>query len=189
MQKNRQFQKSNNRAEENPSDSNLRRNQMKKITMAVMIAILAAVPALADSSPAQKTFDQIKALAGTWEGKNTQGQPVKVLFRVTANGSAVMSEITGDEDMITMFNMDGDRLLMTHYCTAGNQPRMVATSSPDGKSVSFEFLDATNLESAHGGHMHHVVFTMPDPDHHKEEWMFRQGDKTMSENFDLHRVK
>lgn len=162
---------------------------MKTITMAVMIAILAAAPAMADSSPAQKTFDQIKALAGTWEGKTAKGQSVKVSFRMTANGSAVMSEIMGDEDMITMFNLDGDRLLMTHYCAAGNQPRMVAASSPDGKSVSFEFLDATNLEGPHAGHMHHVVFTMPDADHHTEEWMFREGDKTISENFDLHRVK
>ncbi|HEY1802425.1 MAG TPA: hypothetical protein VGG46_15970 [Terriglobales bacterium] len=162
---------------------------MRKITMAVMIAILAAVPALADSSAAQKTFDQIKALAGTWEGKNTQGQPVKVSFRVTANGSAVMSEIMGDEDMITMFNMDGDRLLMTHYCIAGNQPRMVAASSQDGKSISFEFLDATNLEGPSAGHMHHVVFTMPDADHHTEEWIFMQGGKSTKENFDLQRVK
>ena len=47
--------------------------------------------------------------------------------------------------MITMFHMDGSRLLMTHYRGAGNQPRMTGTLSPDGKSVTFDFLDATNL--------------------------------------------
>ena len=160
---------------------------MNKIMMAVMIAILASAPALASSS-AQKTFDQIKALAGTWEGKDTDGKPVKVVFRVTANGSAVMSEILGDEDMITMFNMDGERVLMTHYCAAGNQPRMLANASPDGKNINFEFLDATNLEGPHAGHMHHVIFGMADADHHTEEWIFKQGNKTIRETFDLKRA-
>lgn len=167
---------------------------MKKITMAVMIAILAAAPAFADSSVGVKTFDQIKALAGTWEGKAASGEAVKVTFRVTANGSAVMSEImvngqNKSEDMISMFNMDGDRLLMTHYCAAGNQPRMVADAAPDGKSIAFEFLDATNLEGPQAGHMHHVIFSMPDADHHSEQWTFMQGDKTVKESFDLQRVK
>ncbi len=162
---------------------------MNKIMMAVMIAILASVPALADTSAAAKTFDQIKALAGTWEGKDTTGREVKVTFKVTANGSAVMSEIHGDEDMITMFNMDGDRVLMTHYCAAGNQPRMVADASPDGKEIKFEFLDATNLSGPNAGHMHHVVFSNPDADHHNEEWIFMAGDKIIKENFTLQRVK
>ena len=162
---------------------------MNKIIMAVMIAILASAPALADTSAAAKTFDQIKALAGTWEGKDTDGRPVKVTFKVTANGSAVMSEIHSDEDMITMFNMDGERVIMTHYCAAGNQPRMVADSSADGKEIKFEFLDATNLASPHAGHMHHVVFSNPDADHHNEEWLFMAGDKTIKETFNLQRVK
>ena len=73
------------------------------------------------------------------------GQPVEVDYRVTSNGSALMSEIKGKEDMISMFHLDGDRVLMTHYCGAGNQPRMVASASPDGKTFTFDFLDATNL--------------------------------------------
>jgi hypothetical protein len=45
---------------------------------------------------------------------------------MTAGGSALMSEINGHgEDMISMIHFDGpNRLLLTHYCTAGNQPRM-----------------------------------------------------------------
>ena len=67
-----------------------------------------------------------RSLEGNWAGKNSQGQPIEVSFRMTAGGSALMSEIHGHgaENMITMFHMDGDRLLMTHYCSMGNQPRM-----------------------------------------------------------------
>ena len=73
-----------------------------------------------------------------------------------------MSEIHGHgpENMITMFHMDGDRLLMTHYCGAGNQPRMKVIAS-DAKSVSFEFFDGTNIGPG-DGHMQHVTFTYPD---------------------------
>lgn len=164
---------------------------MKLCRYAVVIAVvLAASFALADSQ-AQKSFDALKALEGSWEGKDSEGQVVRVSFRSTAGGSALMSEIhgTGPENMITMFHLDGDRLLMTHYCGAGNQPRMKATLAPDGKSVSFEFLDATNLASPDAGHMHHVVFSMPDADHHTEQWTFLDHGKELKDVFTLQRSK
>ena len=164
---------------------------MKAFRYAVTIAIvLCAGGALAQSN-AQKTFDTLKALTGNWEGKNNQGQTLRVEFRETAGGSALLSEIHGQgpENMISMFHLDGDRLLMTHYCGAGNQPRMKATLAPDGKSVAFEFIDATNLSSPEAGHMHHVVFTMPDADHHTEEWTFLDHGKEMKELFTLQRSK
>jgi hypothetical protein len=88
-----------------------------------------------------------------------------------------------------MIHLDGDRLLMTHYCGAGNQPRMKATLAPDSKSIAFDFLDATNLASADAGHMHHVVFSIPDADHHTEEWTFLDHGKEMKELFTLQRAK
>jgi hypothetical protein len=100
-----------------------------------------------------------------------------------------MSEIHGHgpENMITMFHMDGDRLLMTHYCGAGNQPRMKVISS-DAKSVSFEFFDGTNIGPG-AGHMQHATFSQPDSDHHTEEWVFLDHGKEMKELFTLERVK
>jgi hypothetical protein len=162
---------------------------MKLLRYAVAMIVLTASFALAES--AQKTFDALKALEGTWEGKNNQGQVLKVSFRTTAGGSALMSEIhgTGAENMVSMIHMDGDRLLMTHYCGVGNQPRMKATLAADGKSVAFDFIDATNLSSPEAGHMHHVVFAMPDADHHTEEWTFLDHGKEMKELFTLQRTK
>jgi len=85
-----------------------------------------------------------------------------------------------NEDMISMINLDNDRLLMTHYCSAGNQPRMVATASPDGKTITFDFLDATNLSSPDAGHMHRVIFTFVDANHHTEDWLFIAQGKEIS---------
>ena len=159
------------------------------VSLVVLLAALAAHPAQAQSGT-QQSFDSIKALAGSWEGKTQMSDPVQVSFRLTAGGSAVMSEIVShmngkSEDMITMFNMDGDRLLLTHYCAAGNQPRMQASTSEDGKTITFDFLDATNLSSPEAGHMHRVVFTFLDANHHTEAWQFSDHGKEIIENFDL----
>ena len=151
-----------------------------------LMFLLVATAALAQTS--QKQFETIKSLAGSWEGKTPKGSAT-VSYRVTSNGSAVMSEIQGEEDMVTMFHMDGDRLLMTHYCAAGNQPRMKASASADNKSISFELLDVTNLASPSAGHMHKVVFTLIDADHHAEDWYFIQDGKEMHERFELTRKK
>src|ERR1700692_4420135 len=137
---------------------------MKSPRIVLSLLFLAATTAFAQSG-AQKSFDQLKALSGNWEGKDAQGKTLSVSFRSTAGDSALMSEIhgTAPENMISMFHLDGpNRLLLTHYCSAGNQPRMVASASPDGKTITFNFLDATNLATPDAGHMQHVVITILD---------------------------
>ena len=162
---------------------------MKAFRYAVTIAIVLCAGCALAQSNAQKSFDTLKALAGNWERKNNQGQTMRVSFRETAGGSALLSEIHGQgpENMISMFHLDGDRLLMTHYCGAGNQPRMKVVAS-DAKSVSFEFFDGTNIGPG-AGHMQHATFTQPDADHHVEEWVFVDHGNEMKELFTLARVK
>lgn len=156
---------------------------------AAVIAVVFSVSTLFAESAGQKQFGQIKALEGKWVGKNAQGEVLEITFRSTAGGSAIMSEIHGHgpENMITMFHMDGDRLIMTHYCGAGNQPRMKVISD-DPKSISFEFFDGTNIGPG-AGHMQHVTFTQPDSDHHTEEWVFLDHGKELKELFTLERAK
>ena len=167
---------------------------MKALRQAVaavvaVTSVLAATASFA-ASDAQKSFEQLQGLSGTWEGKTSDGMAVQVNYRSTAMGSALMSEIKNmKDDMITMFNLDGDRLLLTHYCGAGNQPRMLASASPDGKTVTFDFLDATNLASPEAAHMHHVVISMLDANHHTEEWTLTDHGKEKKEVFDLWRKK
>jgi hypothetical protein len=158
-----------------------------RIALVVLLAAATVSTALAQSD-ARKTFDQLKTLSGNWEGKASNGKDLKVTFRPTSGGSALMSEILGDEDMITMFHMDNNRVLATHYCGAGNQPRMQASMSPDGKTITFTFVDATNLATPKSGHMNTLVITMPDADHHSEDWTFAADGKEMKEHFDLTRA-
>jgi hypothetical protein len=157
-----------------------------------MFAATAATAAYAESN-AQAAFEKLKSLQGSWSGKGMEGHSLQVTFRVVSGGSAVMSEIQGEHesDMITVFHLDGDRLLMTHYCGVGNQPRMVGAMSADGKTISFRFLDATNVLSTQPGHMEEMTLNMPDSNHHTEAWDFQQQDGKTEHHalFDLQRVQ
>jgi len=162
----------------------------KLIRTSLATLTLFAATAMLAQTDAQKSFDQIKALTGSWEGKASNGHSLDVSFSETAGGSAIMSEIHGHgpENMVSMFHMDGpNRVLITHYCSAGNQPRMAATTSPDGKTITFTFVDATNLASPDAGHMQQLVIAVLDPNHHTEDWTFNDHGKEMKESFDLHR--
>jgi len=89
---------------------------------------------------------------------------------------------------VTMFYLDNDHLTLVHYCDAGNRPRMVARTSPDGKTVEFDFLDISG--STQFGHMDHAVFTTVDANHHIEDWTYvMPGDKPVHARMDLTRMQ
>ena len=165
---------------------------MKTLRFMLCVVLVSISTLTFAQSDAQKSFDKLKTLAGSWEG-NLDGKSMHVSLRVTSMGNAIMHEMKGTgspDNPITMFNLDGARLLMTHYCDAGNQPRLVGTASPDGKTFTFDFIDATNLLSSQMGHMQHVVFTLIDADHHTEKWEFAMADgKPMGGLLDLKRTK
>ena len=164
---------------------------MRKLTILIILVATAAValsqqmqmPMPKTSGPqsdAQKAFEKLKTLAGSWEG-SIMGLSMHITIRVTSSGNAILHEATGPgrpDNPITMFYVDGDRLLLTHYCDAGNRPRMVGKISPDGKTVEFDFLDVSG--STQRGMMNHMVFTMIDANHHSEAatYMF-PGNKPM----------
>ena len=160
-------------------------------------------PALTD---AQKSFTLLKNLAGIWQASVTTDPPLadmgngtrtQVTMRVTSRGNGLVHEIyepdkpddpTKYDHPLTMLYMDGDRLLLTHYCDAGNRPRMVARTSPDGKTVEFDFLDLSG--GTQYGHMDHAVFTVIDANHHTEDWTcVMAGDKPLRAHLDLKRTK
>jgi hypothetical protein len=157
-------------------------------------------------SEAQKSFDTLKTLAGSWEGPVSvdppqpdmdTSKPMHVSLRVTSRGNALVHEMqeagtqldaTRYDHPVTMLYLDGDRLTLIHYCDAGNRPRMAAKVSPDGKKVEFEFLDLSGDNQY--GHMYHAVFTTVDANHHTEDWTYMMpGDKPLHAHFDLKRAQ
>ena len=174
---------------------------MKALRVLFSGVLMAASAVALAQTDGQKSFDQMKALTGKWQGKVTttptegamqmQGMVLNVSLRTTSSGNAILHEVTAGgmkDDPITMLYIDGNRLLLTHYCDAGNRPRMVAKSSADGKTVEFDFLDLAGPTDH--GHMDHAVFTFVDADHHTEDWTYMMpGDKPMKAHFELERAK
>ena len=164
---------------------------MKPIRFLLLAALMGLSTLAFAQSDAQKSFNQLKSLAGSWEG-TMDGKPMQISLRVTSMGNALVHEMTmagRSDDPITMLYLDGDRLLLTHYCDAGNRPRMAATTTPDGKTVDFHFLDVANFNSKQGGYMQHAVFTPLDANHHTEDWTFLAQGKPINAHIDLQRTK
>jgi GH24 family phage-related lysozyme (muramidase) len=139
-------------------------------------------------------FARLKSLAGEWRGESTKGWTDRPSIRTIAGGSVVMStsfDAHPGETMVTMYHLDGERLLLTHYCVARNQPRLVASEfSPDGRSATFTFLDATGIASRDAGHMDKVVVTIDDARHFTSRWTwFAQGTERWLEEIHHRRLE
>jgi len=144
---------------------------------------------------AQARFDQFKRLAGEWTGKaphDVGHQEGTITYKVTAGGSAVVETVfagTGHE-MVTMYHLDGDSLVLTHYCVLGNQPRMKCTPTDDPKNLVFEFAGGTNIDPAKDMHMHTAKFEFLSDDHIRSTWtMFAAGKPDHSTAIDMRRKK
>jgi hypothetical protein len=132
----------------------------------------------ATPSDAQKAFDKMKTLAGSWQG-TIMGISINVTIRLTSSGTAILHEATTDggrppNHEITMFYVDGDRLLATHYCDGDNRARFEGKLSPDGKTTEFNFLDVAG--STRGGLVKRMVFTTIDANKHVVEFTFIKPD-------------
>ena len=128
----------------------------------------------AAQSNAQKAFEQMRALAGSWQG-TIMGISINVTIRAASSSTAILHEANTDgggppNHEITMFYVDEDRLLATHYCDGGNRPRFEGKVSPDGKSIEFSFLDVVG--STKGGLVKRMVFAMIDANRHGVEFTF-----------------
>jgi hypothetical protein len=162
----------------------------------------AVAPAVAPSPEAQQAFTIMKSLAGDWRGLIVEpvsktNEMMDVSLRVTSRGNSLVHEMKAttpktdsplkNDHPVTMMYLDGANLLLTHYCDAGNRPRMSARISPDGKQVDFDFIDVSGPTTY--GHMQHARFTLVDATHHEEEWTYVMADgKAFTGRFQLERL-
>ncbi|HYG47065.1 MAG TPA: hypothetical protein VD846_03900 [Allosphingosinicella sp.] len=131
---------------------------------------------------AQQAFEKLKSLAGRWKGSSSDGKEILLTYEVTGKDSAVIEryrhswkgEVMPDE-MVTMYHLNGDELMLTHYCTLGNQPRMRANLRIDD-DVAFEYIGASNLPHPDALRMTGVAFHFVDEDHIVQTWKW-DGEK------------
>lgn len=136
------------------------------------------VPTPVTQSDAQKAFENMKILAGSWQG-TIMGISINVTIRLASSRTAILHEATTGggrppDHEITIFYVEGDRLLATHYCDAGNRARFEGKMSPDGKTSEFSFLDVAG--STRGGLLKRMAFTMIDANKHVIDITFVKPD-------------
>jgi len=153
--------------------------------IALVITVLVVGMSFGGSAmgPTTKTipdFEKMQSLVGEWQGKSVYGKTAKVSYTLVSDNSALMEKLAmgGESEMVTMYHPDGDHLMMTHYCSAHNQPRMRAQKvSTDAKNIVFDLVDVTNLSTPDAGHMKKLVLTFADQDHFTQEWTWGEKGK------------
>lgn len=170
---------------------------MRPITRLLVSSLAAAaftvgVAAAAEASaatPAAAAFEKLKTLAGEWQTKDETDTPVTVNYKVVSGGSAVMEEMSHG-GMVTVYHMDGDRLMMTHYCEEKNQPRMrTEPIKAAGNTLKFSLIDVTNLAKPTDGHMKALEMTFKDADHFSAQWTYSKDRKDSPYTFNYERKK
>lgn len=150
-------------------------------TSLTLLLLAGAVSAGAAETSAADAFARIKTLAGTWTGEGAeQGQTFTVTheFRVSANASVVMETMNPgtEHEMINMYHLDGDDLVLTHYCAGGNQPTMKLVKA-EGDTLEFDFTGGTNLDPATDGYIHGGRLVFVDAGTIRSDWIGYQGGK------------
>lgn len=171
---------------------------MEKKAYLPLNACLAAILLLGTMTQAQESksaaaFARLSSLVGEWTGVEF-GQDVIVTYRLIGNGSTLMEETRlakgpDTQTMMTMFSVDGDHLIATHYCDAQNQPQMATKSiiDPSMKSFVFSFVRVTGMKAPGDYHNTGVEVILEDKDHQTQKWASLTDGKTGTNVFRLTR--
>jgi len=126
---------------------------------------------------AEAAFEKLRAITGTWTF-TTDADRGRVSYELVSNGTAIVERVMNDEHgeagMVSVIYLDGDRLVLQHYCAAGNQPRLVSRGL-EGEEIRFGFERASNLASPDAGHIHGAVFTFAGPGPFASRWTWRSN--------------
>lgn len=165
----------------------------RRTLFAMIISILAlSVGTVAAESQGQVGFDKLKTLVGEWEGQAEDGTSGKASYQLISGGTALMETLTSEAEppMVTIYHVDDERVALTHYCTANNQPRL-QTEPITGKPerLDFTFAGGTNLKSTKHAHINGLVVTFQDDDHFTQKWTWRESGKDQFNTIQFTRKK
>jgi hypothetical protein len=144
----------------------------------VFLALTAALAACATPASAQpgplrpdQAFQTLKSFVGDWQGVTESGRTFLVSYRLIANDTVLVESWTMSptRTSMTVYHMDGDALIATHYCPQGNQPRLQYRPETSNERLHFIFRDATNLSDTSAAHQH-------------EFWIRRHADGMFARN-------
>ena len=160
---------------------------------AIVLGLFLLSPAAFAGEPHHKpytgsrAFERMKGAVGTWEGTQSMQPdkgPVRVDYRLTANGSAVVETLFPNtaEEMVSVYNDHNGRLSMTHYCALGNQPRMQLVRA-NNRTIEMDFMAAgSDIDPTRDAHIHSLSIEWMDKDHMIQRWRFFENGKQAGVN-------
>jgi hypothetical protein len=157
----------------------------------IMVLAMAVAASAADKTKSEEAFHRLASLTGEWKAE-IDGVNTTLIYTLTANGSALMEECRPEKrpEMITMFTIDGDHLIATHYCSAKNQPQMATSAITDPqKPLAFLLVRVTGLKSPEDFHNTGLTVIQEDNDHLTQEWSYQFKGKIGKNIFRFTRVQ
>lgn len=127
-------------------------------------------PKLAAGDPAYRAslFTPLLSLEGRWQLVGTEDM---VEFTTSSAGTAIREVMFPgmEHEMTNMYTLNGDSVVMTHYCAAGNQPHMRAEVLGNGR-LDFQFVDVQDLGAADEHYMGEMSLVWVDDDRVEQHW-------------------
>jgi hypothetical protein len=160
-------------------------------SVTMVAQLLMAASLLADKTKSEEAFDRLSTLKGEWKGEQ-ESVKISLIYTLTANGSALMEEFRPESGavMITMFTVDGDHLIATHYCSAKNQPQMMTSAITDAqKPLAFSLARITGLKSPDDWHNTGLTMIQEDNDHLTQKWTYQSKANSGKRIFRYTRVR
>ena len=149
---------------------------------AILLVSFIALPAIAQHNSDGKKdnrLEKLKALAGDWLADGHEDKGVIVTYRVSSGGSAVVETLFVGQahEMISIYTVDKGDLVMTHYCSLGNQPRLKGGAKIEKGVLTFRCTKTVGNAKSHDEmHIHGLDLTFTDDDHIKHDWSsFKDG--------------
>jgi hypothetical protein len=134
----------------------------------------------------ETAFEKFKGFEGKWAIRSGQKTlPIEMTYE-SASKASIVTEQFGKE--LSVFYRDGQSLLMTHFCNAGNQPRLRLGENTRPGVFEFQMFDITNLQSADADHVERVVYRIIDDKTIALEIVWKNGKSEESEKYTLTRL-
>ncbi len=143
------------------------------------VTAVATAPARPTASAAE-VFKQLGALVGEWQGTFADGREHRVTYRLSAGGTVLVETwaLAPGRESITLYHLDGDQLLATHYCPQGNQPRLRWVPGTDARRLSFVLKDGSNLHVPGGWHQHFMWLELGDANSYRRSETYIENGNT-----------
>lgn len=153
---------------------------MKFLLCFVQIILLTISCHSYSDTSSSEGYEKLKSLSGDWNGTLPDGKLINISYEVI-NGGVVLERYHSKDpmwwNMSTAYHLRNDHIVMSHYCSWGNHPRMQASATEKNvQKIDFDFIDLAQNEPKNG-YMRDLSIEFVDQNHLIHRWVWREKGK------------